>query len=196
MDGACFTIILLLSMEEFGFSNQSGRTQVELVASTDQCITCLVASDSQLFYLSAIYGSNDRVDRRELWSHLFSLHGSLAQKPWSLASDFNVIAHPSKSSNYTQVQSSDVKDFTKCIQQLAIFDHAYNGSLFTWSNRQKEGFNARKLDRVLINDNRLLFFSNSTMEFLPPGAYDHCPAVIQLSQTTSSPPKPFKIFNF
>ena len=51
--------------------------------------------------------------------------------------DFNIIVHPSKSSSYNGFQglTSEVKEFFECIHQIAIFDHAYIGLLFTWSNR-------------------------------------------------------------
>ena len=55
---------------------------------------------------------------------------------------------------------------------------------------------AKKLDRVLVNDNWLLSFANSLVEFLYPGESDHCPAIIKMSQQIYSPPKPFKFFNF
>ena len=55
---------------------------------------------------------------------------------------------------------------------------------------------ARKLDRVLINDNWMQDFVHSTVEFISPGISDHCPALVQVQQEGYSPPKPFKVFNF
>ena len=70
-----------------------------------------------------------------------------------LAGDFNIIANPNESSNPDRTQGlrSDIKDFQESIQKLAIFDHAYTGPTFTWSNHQGNGFLARKLDRAMIN---------------------------------------------
>ena len=51
--------------------------QVDLVATMDQCINCRVTAGTKKFMFSAVYGSNERVDRRRLWSHLSSLKGSL-----------------------------------------------------------------------------------------------------------------------
>ena len=73
--------------------------QVGLVGLMDQSITC-VSQRAKKFYLSAVYGSNEGVDRRRLWSHLLSVKGSLSQFPWMLVGDFNVITHPSESSNF------------------------------------------------------------------------------------------------
>ena len=80
--------------------------------------------------------------------------------------------------------------------KISVFDHAFSSPLFTWSNRQLDGFLARKLDRVLINGNWLPCFAQSQVEFLPPEISDHCPALIQLQQDNYSPPKPFKFFNY
>ena len=70
-----------------------------------------------------------------------------------IVGDFNVIMHPMKSSSYngSQVLIPDAKEFCECIQKLAVFDHVYNGPLHTWSNRQRDGYVAKKLDRALIN---------------------------------------------
>ena len=48
----------------------------------------------------------------------------------------------------------------------------------------------------MINDNWLLQFTYSMVEFLAPEVSDHCPAFIQLQQENASPPKPFRFFNF
>ena len=174
------------------------QVQVEVIDSTDQCITCSISFDTYQFHLSAVYGLNEGGARRRLWENLRNMHVSLAQKPWILAGDFNVVANPSESSNHNsfQVNSSDIKEFTECLLNLSLQDHAFTGPLFTSTNRQGEGFLAKKLDRVLINDHWLLAYTQSTVEFLFPGESDHCPAYIKISQDFYSPLKPFKFFNF
>ncbi|XVE91311.1 hypothetical protein DITRI_Ditri20bG0143500 [Diplodiscus trichospermus] len=62
--------------------------------------------------------------------------------------------------------------------QVIMLDYAYNGPLFTWTNKQMEGFLARKLDRVLINDVWLDRFVDSTVDFLPPEVSNHSPTLI------------------
>ena len=118
------------------------QVQVDLVALTDQCITCNISFGSFQFHLSAVYGLNDGVERRRLWDHLCNLNSALSQKPWIIAGDFNVIAHPSESSNYTGAQlfNSDIIDFRECLQKLALQDHAFTRQLLTWSNRQRGVF--------------------------------------------------------
>ena len=118
-------------------------------------------------------------------------------KPWLLAGDFNVLAHPSKSNRFdgSQLPNRDIKEFTECLQELAVFDHAYEGPMFTWTNCQEEGFIARKLDRVFVNCAWLQRFPHSTVEFKSLGDSDHCLAYIRISQDVITPPKPFKFFN-
>ena len=55
-----------------------GPMQIELVDTMEQCISCGVTSGLQKFYLSAVYGCNEGIDRRRLWSYLNSLKGSFS----------------------------------------------------------------------------------------------------------------------
>ena len=41
--------------------------------------------------------------------------------------------------------NSDMRDFVDCRVQLSVFDHAYVGPTFTWTNKHSEGFIAKKL---------------------------------------------------
>ena len=133
-----------------------------------------------MFYFRAIYGSNDGMERRRLWSHLHDLNEKFSTEPWILACDFNVISHPSKSSNETQEFTLDIRDFISCLAQIAVFDHAYSGPHLTWSNHQPEVFLTSKLDRGIVNGNWHTCFAQSSMEFHSLEILDHCPAVIQL----------------
>ncbi|XVE64217.1 hypothetical protein DITRI_Ditri07aG0083800 [Diplodiscus trichospermus] len=113
---------------------------------------------------------------------------------WILAGDFNIIADTSEClhSDASHVNISDIEEFVE-----TLYDHAFTRPLFTWSNHQQsQAFLARKLDRVLINDNWPLNFASSKVEFLAPKISDHCPSLIQLFQNDTSPPKPFRFFNF
>ena len=73
-----------------------------------------------------------------------------------------------------------MRDFQESMKRVAVFDHTFNGPTFTWSNHQGEGFVAKKLDRVLINDKWHLILAHSVMEFLSPGDSDHSPALVKL----------------
>ncbi|XVE69029.1 hypothetical protein DITRI_Ditri09bG0116900 [Diplodiscus trichospermus] len=125
--------------------------------------------------------------------HLESLSGAYSHIPWILAGDFNVVVHPSESSNFNGYQTSnaDIKDFSECLHKIAVLDHTAFGPSFTWSNKQQGNFIAKKLYRVLVNEVWLKEFPSSKVEFLPPGISDHCSAYIQLFNSEYSPPKLF-----
>ncbi|XP_039040642.1 uncharacterized protein LOC120178964 [Hibiscus syriacus] len=53
-------------------------------------------------------------------------------------------------------------------------DHPYFGPTFSWSNKQRDNFLARKLNRVLINPLWFEYFPLSYVEFMAPGPSDHC----------------------
>ena len=64
-----------------------GSVDVNLLDVTDQSITCKIHMDSHNFFFSAIYGSNDGIERRKLWDHLIFLHSSIYAEPWILTGD-------------------------------------------------------------------------------------------------------------
>ncbi|OMO85318.1 Geminivirus AR1/BR1 coat protein [Corchorus capsularis] len=113
---------------------------------------------------------------------------------WLVAGDFNIISTVTESSNYngTEIAGSDISDFTDCLSQLELVDHAYTGPLFTWWNKRDEGSISRKLDQTLINIAWLEFFPNSTVEFVPPAVSNHCAILVKLDSQNYSPPKPFR----
>ena len=113
-----------------------------------------------------------------------------------MASDFNIILDPSENFNGFQVVNTDIKDFKECVSNLSVTSHAFTRPQFTWSNHQRGGFLARKLDRVLVNDVWFIVFSHSLVEFLAPADSDHCLSLVQLFVKSDSLPKPFKIFNY
>ncbi|KAE8662818.1 hypothetical protein F3Y22_tig00113124pilonHSYRG00138 [Hibiscus syriacus] len=151
-------------------------------------------------FISAIYGSNDGVHRRQLWQKIKDVESIVDQSPWVLGGDYNIFLHAQESSDHDLLGhylTPDMKYFHVFTQELALHDHPFFGPKFTWSNKQQELFLARKLDRVLVNPRWDSAFPNSFVEFLAAGVSDHCMAVIWLSKyPPTSRPKPFKFFNF
>ena len=115
-----------------------------------------------------------------------------------LVGDFNVTLDPDESSNSSRFNmiTSDMKDFIEARRTISVFDHAYSGPLFTWSNKQQESFLARKLDRALVNGGWIAKYTHSTVDIVAPEISDHCPVVIGFHKDVKDPPKPFKFFNF
>lgn len=67
--------------------------------------------------------------------------------------------------------------------------------MFTWWNNQTAKLLAKKLDRILVNDNWLLSFPISYGHFGDMDFSDHCPSTVIISSRAKSK-KPFKISHF
>lgn len=78
-----------------------------------------------------------------------------------------------------------------------MLDLNFSGCFFTWSNKSEgSNFLARKLDRVLVNEEWLCKFGKTCVNFPPGGVSDHSPTVITVGTLLSFGPKPFKFFNY
>ncbi|XP_039026250.1 uncharacterized protein LOC120159757 [Hibiscus syriacus] len=167
--------------------------------SCDQAITITRATDGHSIAITAIYGSNNGVVRRGLWEHLSTVGKDIGPSSWLVSGDFNIIAKAEESSDFDILGihcTSDMKDFQDCLEGLDLMDHPFFGPLFTWPNKQECSYLARKLDRILVNDQWLLDFPDSFVEFKAQGVSDHCLGLMwthKLAMTRK--PKPFKFFN-
>ena len=156
--------------------------QVSLIDITDQSITTSIKLDDHSFFFSAIYGCNEDMDRRRLWSHLYSNKSIILDEPWFLIREFNFTVHPSESFNFfeSQLINSDMKEFIEAKNRIPVFDHVTFGPLFTWINKHLDGFIARKLDKVLVNSSCHSRYAQSHVKFLAPNLSNHYPAYILL----------------
>lgn len=126
---------------------------VKVVAATDQSITLSFKLNTVVVYISVIYAANDGVVRRELWSHLVQLHGSIQGRPWFMLGDFNVLLKSVDCSRFSEFRqpSAEMKEFAECLEVIGMFDHPFVGPAFTWKNNQESTFQPRKLDRAMVN---------------------------------------------
>ncbi|XP_074288935.1 uncharacterized protein LOC141614080 [Silene latifolia] len=89
----------------------------------------------------------------------------------------------------------DMTDFNSCLADCGLDDMQGSGSDFTWFNKQEVRTRVySKLERVLINADWLLSFTQTTAQFLPPGIVDHCPVILSFCDD-SLPKKQFKFLN-
>ncbi|XP_039045257.1 uncharacterized protein LOC120184986 [Hibiscus syriacus] len=110
-----------------------------LCNATDQSITVKGRFKNVPFIITAIYGSNNGITRRQLWQELRHLDSNFSDIPWLLGGDFNVILNNYKSNDQEftgMFTSSDMLDFQEIIQDLQLHDHPYFGPTFSWSNKQ------------------------------------------------------------
>ncbi|KAA3459649.1 reverse transcriptase [Gossypium australe] len=124
------------------------NVRLQLVAVTNQSITCSFQASSKQGYFTAIYGRNESRERCRLWEHLKDIQQGVGGNSWFLAGDFNVIADIKESlgSQCSSQLMRDIEEFLKCINGLELQDHSYFGPTYTWSNLQKESYLARELD--------------------------------------------------
>ncbi|XP_038996004.1 uncharacterized protein LOC120120427 [Hibiscus syriacus] len=134
----------------------------------------------------------------ELWNQLSNVCSLVGSNIWLVGRDLNVTVKAMESSKYEDWHlTSEMDDLRNCMTDLGLVDHPFFGPVFTWSNKQEEGFLARKLDRVMVNDQWCEAFPNSHVEFQAPGVTDHCMTVVWCThENLASRPKPFNFFYF
>lgn len=154
------------------------------ISECDQAITCLVNVDSTEFVIIFVYACNRYIERIRLWQYLVAIKGLFPSKPWMIPGDFNVLMHPSECSKFEGVPAINLEtqEFLDCLNEIEVLDHFSTGCYFTWSNMQENNFQARKLDRLLVNEEWLDALPNSIVEFLVPGESDHSPDYLQMEK--------------
>ena len=175
--------------------------KVRVLSQSRQQVTCEVLLPATApFTYTAIYGSNERVERAGLWVELLHLYQwlNLSNIPWILGGDFNEIIHHSEHSLFeVNSISPQMAEFRDSLHQMGMFDLRFQGPLFTWSNHQPDSPITKKLDRLLVNSHAISLFPNSTTTFLPPEMSDHCPCILDLAhQLPLAGTKPFRFFNY
>lgn len=166
-----------------------------------QMITCEVSWPhcQDGIIISVIYGSNSAEERTELWAELAHLGSNPAvqAKPWLVMGDFNQTLDPSEHSKSTSFNiDKRTRDFRDCLLEAEIEDLNFRGNTFTWWNKRKSDPVAKKLDRVLVNNQWLVNFPYSLAVFGSQDFSDHAVASINLSPTAVEAKRPFKFYNY
>lgn len=174
---------------------------VTLLHMSRQSLTCAVNIPGKTpFTMTAIYAANTADERKLLWNSLVDMKHNLSlhSSPWIIGGDFNEIIHCAEHSSPSfSTIIPQMIDFRTCLDDLEIRDLRFHGPPFTWTNKQPDDPIAKKLDRVLVNEDWLITFPNSLAHFQPPVISDHTPAVIPLDTTAHvAGTKPFKFFNY
>ncbi|KAK2652852.1 hypothetical protein Ddye_012708 [Dipteronia dyeriana] len=151
--------------------------KISKISETDQiihCLACILDSNDQ-FNISFVYGSNDERARRALWDNMCVFqHGGT---PWIIVRDFNVSRRVQESVGGSSKISVAMEKFDNCLQSVELDDLRFSGFLHTWCNKRSNGCISKKLDRVLVNKERMAKFEHSEAFFLPPSISDHIPSL-------------------
>lgn len=171
--------------------------RVTPVYKTNQMITVMVEIEGEAcFFCTCVYASNQVEERKELWADLIHLHESplFKDKAWMVLGDFNEILEGDESSSFDSGGriSGGMREFQSVVLRCRLTDMAYQGSKFTWCNKREEGLICKKLDRVLINEEALLRFSNAYSIFEAGGCSDHMRCKVQLFPPMEKIKRPFK----
>ena len=119
---------------------------------TDQAIFCYITvlKDNSSFFCSAIYASNNQIDKRVLCSHLQWCASTVGSKPWFLVGDFNTTRFASENNGGNMNTDTAMEEFHECLFNLELVNMPFLGPMFTWINHcAGDQFIARKLDRSL-----------------------------------------------
>lgn len=111
--------------------------------------------------------------------------------------DFNEILDGEENSGFTDLERlpSGMRDFQRMVMHCNLMDMGYQGPMLTWCNKREEGLICKKLDRVLLNDDAQVRFSNAYSVFEPGGCSDHMRCKIQVFPTNEKIRRPFKYIN-
>ena len=103
------------------------------------------------FQATFAYGLNSYMERRKLWDCLEAISISLTSDPWTVLGDFNAVRFPGEMLGGNLSWAPYMDELNDCCLRTGLEDLRFSGSFLTWSKGEGESFKARKLDRVLIN---------------------------------------------
>ncbi|KAJ9701108.1 hypothetical protein PVL29_006452 [Vitis rotundifolia] len=142
-------------------------------------------------WLSAVYGPNNPLIRKDFWVELADLFG-LTFPLWCVGGDFNVIRRGSEKLGGSSFTSS-MRDFDGFIRDCELLDSPLRNAQFTWSNMQESPV-CKRLDRFLYSNEWELSFPQSLQEVLPRWTSDHWPIVLDTNPFKWGP-TPFRFEN-
>jgi exonuclease III len=104
---------------------------VTVLHKSDQCITCLIHSikDKNSWHHTFVYGSNNPVERRNLWQNLKSIKLRVVCGPWMLCGDFNSVWFLEEKWGSNSLNSYEL-EFHECLNGLEVVDLNFSGCFF------------------------------------------------------------------
>lgn len=177
------------------------RLSVIFYHKSPQLVMCGVLDPATkvAFTVAFVYARNIPEERIPLWNQLreFASSSLISQSPWLIMGDFNQVLSVSEVYSITRpvISPQGMATLSDCLQDCQIFDMAFRGCEFTWTNKSPSNPKARKLDRALINEKWLERFPDSSAFFDSPGSSDHSPCLVSLSNELTSRKSRFMFFS-
>ncbi|VFQ79404.1 unnamed protein product [Cuscuta campestris] len=98
---------------------------------------------------------------------------------WIVGGDFNTILSVDEHKGSTSPNLADIKDFKDCLKAIPLINTHTTGGTYTWDGVRSRGRVWRRLDRALINEKALTFFSDIFSQMCSKTTSDHKPIVLQ-----------------
>uniref|UniRef100_A0A803P9Z7 Reverse transcriptase domain-containing protein n=1 Tax=Cannabis sativa TaxID=3483 RepID=A0A803P9Z7_CANSA len=153
--------------------------RVIVIEETSQYVHCYVklASHTEAFCVTFMYGMNGLEERKLLWKGLANLRFPV--RTWILLVDFNSLVNFGDRVGGKPVSMVEIEDFNDWLSLGMVDSLKRQGSFFTWSNNQgsKDRIYSR-IDHAFKNKEWLDLFPNSSASFSWEEVSDHCVIVI------------------
>ncbi|XP_072086976.1 uncharacterized protein [Arachis hypogaea] len=152
----------------------NSNISVRVLDVVDQCISFEITMGNTSSYCSAVYANPHIHRRKELWGDLTRI-ANMIHGPWIVLGDFNDVLLQSEVRG-GQFRLARAEQFVETLEDCGMFDMGTIGRRFTWYMKVKGGVQvAKKLDRVVINQDWRLIFPEAYTEVLVRLHSDHCP---------------------
>ena len=159
-----------------------------LLATEQEIHATVKVHDSDFSWiLSPIYASPRLVERRIMWDNLSQV-AQLHNLPWLLLGDFNEVLSSEDKLGGRRVNLNRALDFKAYLDSCNLLDLGFLGLKFTWSNRRQiSDLILERIDRCFANPAWRLMFLEAFVTHLPQVFSDHCPVLLELSQSSYGP---------
>ena len=163
----------------------------EVVIGSFSVLVKFTLDGCELLWLSAVYGPNNTVLRRDFWVELSDIFG-LSSLCWCVGGDFNVTRRSLEKLRGSSLTPS-MKDYDNFIRECELIDSPLRSAPFTWSNMQEYPV-CKRLDRFLYSNEWEQLFAQNLQEVLPRWTSDHWSIVLETNPFKWGP-TPFRFEN-
>ncbi|XP_012853646.1 PREDICTED: uncharacterized protein LOC105973172 [Erythranthe guttata] len=155
---------------------------VNIFSVTDQAITMMAHGLISSTWITFVYASCNRDERRQLWDTILSL-SDVCTGSWIVGGDFNIILHLDEKNGGNAADLRGIQDFRECIIQAGLSDIGFVGNRYTWSNNQRGSRRIwERLDRILINGEAHVSLPSIEVHHLARVGSDHAPLLMVTGQ--------------
>ncbi|KAK5824497.1 hypothetical protein PVK06_019272 [Gossypium arboreum] len=132
------------------------------------------------------YGNPNQSNKHESWNLLRRLKSN-SSLPWCVCGDFNEIMYAHEKRGGRTKDERQMEEFRNALEDCGLADTSFKGKKFTWEMGNFADTNIReRLDRGVVNQERLNLFPEYEVQHLTHYFSDHCPVLIQTMSNVKS----------